>query len=140
VVKEIIVEKIEWTKEIATGIKEIDDQHKVFIHICSELVNCADRCFESLKIIATIKKLEKIAEEHFSTEGRLMAASYYTDKKGHYRLHGHFLEELKKVRNRAEAGETGPEFAAEIKERLADWFIIHIRKNDMKMASYLVKK
>lgn len=134
------MEKIEWSKEIATGIKEIDEQHKVFIHMCAALVNCADSCFESLKIIATIKKLEKVAEEHFSTEGKIMAESYYTDKKGHYKLHGHFLEELKKIRSRAEAGETGHEFAAEIKARLADWFILHIRKNDMKMASYIVKK
>ena len=134
------MEKIEWTKEIATGIKEIDDQHRVFIHMCSELINCADRCFESIRIIANIKKLEKIAEEHFSTEGRLMAESMYADKKGHFRLHGHFLEELKKIRGRAEAGETGPEFAAEIKEHLLDWFIIHIKKNDMKLASYIIKK
>lgn len=134
------MEKIEWTREIATGIKEIDGQHKRFIHICAGLVNCADRCFESLKIIDNIKKLEKIADEHFSTEGRIMAESYYPDKKGHFKLHGHFLEELKKIKSRAEAGETGPEFAAEIKERLADWFILHIRKNDIKMASYILKK
>jgi hemerythrin-like metal-binding protein len=134
------MEKIEWTSDIATGIKEIDEQHKVFIKLCAALVGCADGCLESTKIIGNVKKLEKIAEEHFSTEGRLMARSYYTDKKGHYRLHAHFLDELRKVKSRAEAGETGHEFAAEIKERLADWFIIHIKKNDMKMAGYLKSK
>jgi hemerythrin len=134
------MDKIEWTKDIATGIKEIDEQHKVFIHLCGNLVYCADRCMESLKIIASIKKLEKTAEEHFSTEGRLMAETYYTDKKGHLKLHAHFLDELRTIKSRAEAGETGTEFAGEIKERLADWFILHIKKNDMKMASYILKK
>ena len=133
------MEKIEWTKEIATGIKEIDEQHKEFIRDCALIVNCADRCDESKKIIANIKKLEKMAETHFSTEGRIMEESHYADKAGHFKLHAHFLDELKKVKSRAEAGETGHEFALEIKERLADWFILHIRRNDMKIASYIVK-
>ena len=135
-----MMEKIEWTKEIATGIREIDEQHKVFIKDCAAIVSCADKCFESAKIIASIKKLERFAKEHFSTEGKIMEDSHYADKAGHFRLHVHFMEELKKVKSRAEAGETGHEFALEIKERLADWFIIHIRKNDMKIASYIVQK
>jgi len=134
------VEKIEWTHEIATGIPEIDREHREFIHACAGIVNCADRCLESKKVIMSMRKLESIAEAHFSTEGRMMAQSMYTDKKGHYRLHGHFLEELKALKSRAEAGETGHEFAAEIKERLADWFILHIKKTDMKMAQFLKLK
>ena len=134
------VEKIEWTKELATGIEDIDSQHKVFIRDCAEIATCADKCLESLKVIAKIKKLERDADAHFSTEGRIMAASMYPDKQGHYKLHAHFLDELRKIKARAESGETGHEFAADIKERLADWFILHIKKNDIKMASYIVNK
>jgi hemerythrin-like metal-binding protein len=132
--------KIEWTKEIATGIKEIDEQHKKFISACANIAAGAEKSAEPVRISAAIKKLEGIALEHFSTEGSLMAGSFYPDKKGHYKLHGFFLEELKKVKSRAEAGETGPEFAVEIKDRLADWFILHIKKNDIKMASYIISK
>ncbi len=134
------MEKIEWTREIATGIEEIDKQHKLFIKTCSDITLCADRCFESNRVTADIRKLEKIAAAHFSTEEKIMEESHYADKAGHYRLHMHFMDELKQVRSRAEAGETGREFALEIKERLADWFIMHIKMNDMKLVSYIVKK
>jgi hemerythrin-like metal-binding protein len=134
------MDKIEWTEELATGIPEIDKQHKVFLKICSDLVNCADDCNDSRKILENILKLEKFAVVHFATEGKIMNDTLYTDKSGHYRLHEHFLEELRAVRNRARAGETGSDFAEEIKENIADWFILHVRKNDIKMASFVIKK
>jgi hemerythrin len=128
------------SKELFTGNQLIDKQHAEFLKICSQAADCADDCGEPMKIINFLKKLEHSAEEHFSAEGKIMEDSIYPDKQGHWRLHGHFLDELHAVQQMAESGETGSGFAKEIHERLGHWFLLHIKKNDLKLFSYIINK
>jgi hemerythrin-like metal-binding protein len=134
------MEKLDLTKDLITGNIHIDKQHREFLNLCSEAADCSEECGESMKIIAYLKKLEVSAEEHFSTEGKLMEESFYPDKKGHWKLHGHFIDELHTVQRLAESGETGKQFAKEIYDRLGMWFILHIKKNDLKLFSYIINK
>ncbi len=134
------MDKIMLSKELYTGNTLIDRQHAEFLAICSRAVECAEHCGESMKIMAFLKKLELAAEEHFSTEGKIMEDSIYPDKKGHLKLHGYFIDELRAIQRIAEAGETGERFAKDINERLGQWFVLHIRKNDLKLFSYITNK
>jgi hemerythrin len=134
------MEKLELSKELLTGNTLIDKQHTEFLGLCWRAAECADNCGESMIIIAFLKKLEVAAETHFSSEGKIMEDSIYPDKQGHWRLHGHFLDELHAIQRLAESGETGRSFAKEIHERLGHWFLLHIKKNDMKLFSYIIKK
>ena len=84
------MEKIRWTQEIATGLREIDGQHKKFLKLCDDIVQLAAGSQSSVKIGEAMARLEKFAEE--------------------------------------------------IKERIADWFVLHIKKNDTRMATYVIKK
>jgi hemerythrin len=129
--------KIQYTPALATGIKEIDDQHKRFISLCAAIVESAEKS-ESKEIEKEkIDALDKYAYVHFHTEHAFMAQYKYPDAEGHKKLHAHFMEELKAIRSRAIHGETGKEFAGEIKEKIAHWFILHIQKNDKKMLGFI---
>jgi hemerythrin len=87
-----------------------------------------------------MKKLKQLANEHFITESGLYNNSMYPDKAGHDRLHAQFMQELLELEKRASAGAAGEKFAVEIRERLTDWFVLHIQKNDIQMASYILQK
>lgn len=134
------MEKIEWTNELKLGIDVLDGQHKKFIKMCAEIEDCAKSPKKCEKAVATMEKLKKLAIEHFITESGLYNKTMYPDKAGHDRLHAHFLEELLGLEKRSQRGEAGEKFAVEIREKLTDWFVLHIEKNDIQMASYILKK
>lgn len=125
--------KIHYTPELSTGLKEIDDQHRRFISLCAAVVASAQKCEDCRIEQEKITALDHYARIHFATEAAFMTQYKYPDAEGHRRLHAHFMDELKKIRARAGGGEAGAEFAAEIKEKISDWFILHIEKNDKKM-------
>jgi hemerythrin len=134
------MEKIEWTKNLQLGIDVLDRQHKDVIAAMAAAVGAAEGSAGKKQLIGLFDKLRDILMKHFETEEKLMDNSDYPDIDGHKVLHGEFMEEFEDILYKAGSGETGPKFAQELKENVADWFILHIQKNDLKMAPYIVEK
>ncbi len=132
--------KYELTKKLLTGISVIDKQHKEFIAACTALADAVGNSDAYPAVKKAVAALEKKAIAHFKTEGGLMKDSEYPAKAGHYKLHEYFYDELKVIDKIAASGRTGPDFAKEINERLTGWFLLHIEKNDLKMAGYVKEK
>lgn len=134
------MEKISLTEDMKTGITIVDKQHREFIKECLVVESCAKNPALCFRAVESMKKLDSTAKEHFVTEEEIFNASMYPDKKGHARLHVHFLAELHALKKKSESGKAGKEFAHEVREKLTEWFVLHIKKNDMEMASYILKK
>jgi len=133
------MEKIRWTKELSLGIRELDDQHREIIKNLGDIVAAAQSGTNTM-LLKLMKEANSGFAAHFAAEEKIMAASPYPDTAGHEVLHGEFMEEFEDLESRAFHGEIGEKFASEIKENAADWFILHIKKNDIKMASYIIRK
>jgi hemerythrin-like metal-binding protein len=131
------MEKNGWTEKLATGNSEIDRQHKEFINMCSGAAELAEKGSGAETLREALDKLSKYAWVHFEYEGTLIDEAGYPEAEGHKRLHSFFLDEIKAVFRKAEAGSTGESFAEEMMERLSDWFILHIEKNDIKLFLYI---
>jgi len=53
------------------------------------------------------------------------------------KLHKYFMDEIETIKKKIEAGEKGETFAKKIKEKMTDWFIIHINKTDRKLGKFI---
>jgi len=131
------MEKVKWTKALATGVEIMDKQHKIFLELCDNLDQSVNSGKAKSEILSDIKCLEDYAKDHFATEKGIMEKNKYPEKEGHLKLHSYFLDEMKVMKEKAVAGETGEEFASLIKEKVTDWFVIHIDKTDRKLGKYV---
>jgi hemerythrin-like metal-binding protein len=131
------MEKVQWVKDLATGIEIMDKQHKVFLELCDNLDQSTVSGKDKSEILSDIKFLEDYARVHFSTEKVLMEKHKYPEKEGHLKLHSYFMDEMKAIKKKAADGETGLEFAELIKEKVTDWFVIHIDKTDRKLGKFI---
>jgi hemerythrin len=129
--------KVTWTDDLEMGVPVLDEQHKELIALVLQIIELINSQGSRRRILDLLRKFKNDAIKHFSTEEKLMDASYYTDKKGHKKLHVHFMKELQETINKIERGIGGAECAEELKENVAEWFIHHIRKNDVTLASYI---
>lgn len=130
------MEKVQWTKALATGIEIMDKQHKIFLELCDNLDQSVVRGKDKSEILSDIQFLEDYARVHFATEKEIMEKNKYPEKEGHLKLHSYFMDEMKVIKKKAEAGETGIKFAKLIKEEVTDWFVIHIDKTDRKLGKF----
>jgi hemerythrin len=131
------MEKVKWIKKMATNVELIDKQHKTFLELCDNLDQSVNSSKSKNEVLTDIKFLEDYSKVHFSTEKKLMEEKKYPEIAGHIKLHTYFLDEIKIIREKAAAGLNGVEFASEIKEKVTDWFVIHIEKTDKKLGKYI---
>ncbi len=131
------MEKIIWTKDLKLGIKILDEQHKELITRVSDIIESMGLNEKKDYTIDLLKRFKNEAIRHFSTEEKYMDNSDYPDTDGHKRLHESFMKEFQTLANKVLKGEAGTECAVEFKENIGDWFIRHIRMNDLKLASYI---
>src|ERR1035437_2460571 len=134
------MEKVKWTKELATGVEIMDKQHKMFLELCDNLDQSVNKGKAKNDILSDMKSLEDYAKVHFAAEKEIMEKSKYPETDGHIKLHAVFMDEVNIIRKKAVAGESGPNFASEIKEKVTDWFVMHIDRTDRKLGKFINNK
>jgi hemerythrin len=125
------------TRESETGIRELDGQHRQIERSLLKVSRAAAQSADKNLIIPLLDKTRNLILEHFKLEEKYMDDSDYPDTDGHKVLHGEFMEEFEDIYYKARTGMTGPEFARELRENVAGWFVMHIEKNDSKLAFYI---
>jgi hemerythrin-like metal-binding protein len=133
------MKNIKWTDDLKLGIADLDAQHKEIIKTLANIAAAAAAA-DNAGFVKLLKKANAQFVEHFATEEKYMDNSLYPDTAGHKVLHGEFMEEFEDMAGRELHGENGEKFAVELKEKVGDWFILHIKKNDIKLATYVLKK
>jgi hemerythrin len=130
------VQIIEWSSQLAIGIKVIDLQHRTLLRMTNDLfTGClygskiADQYFQS-----TVHQTVDYIRRHFITEERLMEAIAYPQLAEHRRQHGAFIKELLVHVRKFEAGDQLiPNHFARY---LRDWILSHIAIMDKKYGDY----
>jgi len=83
-----------WQEDMATGVPEIDGDHRriaaIFDRLCQSLFQSNDR----EAIIATLSELVEVMCEHISREEELMRRIEYEDGGRHKRDHDDFINML----------------------------------------------
>jgi hemerythrin-like metal-binding protein len=117
-----------WSSEYATGVAQIDAQHKeLFARVAtlhSAMMSGAGRA----KVVELVGFLAEYTVKHFSEEEALMVRARYADIDKHRALHRTLLEQVGGLRAKLDRGETLK--TMEVTDFLAGWLRHHILKID----------
>jgi len=128
---------LKWKDEYSVGVDEIDNQHKEFIDILSQMYSAIYSHQIEEKMPGLLKLLEHHTVIHFATEERYFEKYHYpegNDHKGEHRL----LEQ--KARDYiARYTPNNTQLLFELLDFLEDWFVIHSEGHDLKYGEYFKK-
>lgn len=136
-------EPIEWNDSFETGIREIDEQHRI-------LVNTLNEANEKLAGDVSLDFVEQITQDllsyalyHFETEEELMHEYGYADESTedadtHLQQHRSFSGQVVKVRDNLRAGI--PISREELITFLNNWLVNHILNTDKKLGAFIAAK
>lgn len=117
---------MQWTEDLETGIKVIDDQHKRIINYINELHHASETGNEA-EVQEVLAGLLDYTITHFQFEEELQEKAGYPFLKAHQRVHEIFMKRIATFRERAEKGEN---IIPELLSMLKVWLSSHIKGDD----------
>ena len=125
---------MEWKKEYAVGIHELDEQHKALTECISSIEQAVAR-YDRPSADAALARLADLAQTHFTVEESLMRIHDYPRLEEHADDHKLFSVHLKTLQERFIP--TGV-FHDRI-EFLHAWWDAHVQKHDKSCALHFLK-
>ena len=126
--------KIKWTKDLETGVGEIDWQHKECIRLINALLdNQLHKGSEALTDKG-FRFMKRYIREHFQLEEKLMRKSGYLAFAEHKEFHDSFKADMEKMWQQYERG---ADVALKLNYQLVNLFINHINTLDKGMTRHV---
>lgn len=122
-----------WDDQLATGIPEIDSQHRGLFQLLEEL-RARSGVEPDESGLLTVRQLLSYADLHFSTEERVMRESGYPDLSRHETAHRALQESTTESLTRILDHHLRE---AEVGALLEAWLVDHIREEDLPLARWL---
>jgi hemerythrin len=149
--------RIVWTKDLNTGIPELDNQHKRILELINRLHDLLDRQLarahghpgqmiqplfppedgQSKEIALTIEDVLDYTFTHLIFEEALMDEQHYPYAGAHKKTHDAFRQRALGFQAFLQAGE---DVAEELLHMLTNWLFNHIKDDDFTMAGYVLGK
>lgn len=128
---------MQWSSDLATGVAEIDNQHKEIFSRFDRLFAACSEGKGKEEVLRLLLFLQEYVKEHFSAEERLQLRSAYPEYSEHKAQHTNFIAEVERLaREFAAEGATLP-LVIKTNKALSSWLLQHISKTDMAFAGYL---
>ncbi|MCL1907965.1 MAG: bacteriohemerythrin [Holophagaceae bacterium] len=129
-----------WTKDLETGNRFIDDQHKKLIDALNALYDAHRGGLGDQEIEKTMGFLVDYTLMHFDEEEDLAARNNYPDYLRHKRLHDGFRDVARDLLNKLLDGPPTEDFIVSVYSTIGQWVISHIMGEDFKLAAFLKAK
>ena len=128
---------MEWNSNLATGVTEIDNQHREIFNRVNRLSAACSEGKGKEEVLRLLLFLEDYIKEHFAAEERLQLRHGYPDYAAHKSQHTRFIADV--ARLTAAFREEGATLTLVImtNKTLVSWLVQHIGKTDMEFAKYL---
>ena len=130
---------IEWTPDLSVGIGEIDSQHREFIKRADSFIESVAQGQGTEKLEETVNFFLDYAEKHFLTEEMFMVQFAYPETTPHKKLHNNFREYMDGLKGRIKNNRASITLE-DVKEKVAEWFLNHIKNVDARLGAFLKKK
>lgn len=127
---------IEWTENLAVGVENIDEQHKVLFEKVNELLEACSLGQGKTVIGDTIIFLGEYTKKHFNDEEKYMLSINYPEYNKQKELHTNFISELEKINN--DYMETGNKLllTISVNSMVVKWLTYHISIEDKKIGEF----
>lgn len=128
---------IQWTEDLATGITEIDKQHKELYNRVNALLDATAKGKGQEEVAKVIDFLGDYVKSHFETEEKNMVKYDYPDYQSHKAQHTQFLSEFSDLKNKYEKDGVTSHLVVVVRNRVFDWLRNHIGKIDKALGGFL---
>ncbi|MGA2192762.1 MAG: bacteriohemerythrin [Nitrospirota bacterium] len=131
---------MEWNESFATGIKEIDDQHKEIFKEVGWLLDACRHGKGQEKIGDMVRFLGEYVSKHFWMEETLQQINDFPLYQEHKAMHAEFTRDFTKLREEFEEKGATLNFIHRINTLVIDWLVHHITREDKKIAEFIKNK
>ena len=137
---------VNWDQDLEIGIETIDSQHRAFFEQRDKFVTaCTELLKEEGDSKATRNEIDNLFyfltdyfKTHFDDEEELLQEREYPYYEEHKQRHRKFIQEVQEIKYEfLERDEIDIELVHQLKDKITDWFVNHIAKEDKKIAKYL---
>lgn len=131
---------MEWTSNLATGVSEIDNQHR---EIFARVNRLSEACSEGKgkeEVLNLLNFLGDYVKEHFAAEEKLQIREGYPQYAAHKSQHNRFIADLERLAATFRAEGATLSLVIMTNKTLAAWLVQHISQVDMEFATYLKKQ
>ncbi len=128
---------IEWLPELETKYDNIDTQHRQLFALLNDLLEGCSREADIDTLRKSLDFLVQYTEQHFQDEETLQRIYSYPEYDRHKQQHEAFKGVVGKLAQRFTDNASPAELGNEINRVVAQWFLQHIRNEDIKMVWHI---
>lgn len=128
---------IQLTKDLETGLVEIDNQHRELFKRVNALFDACNAKKGKEEVGHTLDFLCNYVHEHFQNEEAYQRRYNYPAYPGHSKLHNDFLNEVNELKKEFDKDGATLSFIIKFNKEVVDWLINHIGKVDKKFGEFV---
>lgn len=123
--------KMVWREEFATGIEELDDQHKVMFDKVNELLEAVRSGLPDDRIGSLVTSLHEDAVVHFECEEGHMDSRKCSVCAANRVAHREFLRDFLDLKEQFEREGATAHFVDQVHQKVCNWMTTHIMAMDI---------
>lgn len=131
---------VQWTPDLAVGLKEIDEQHKELYSRINQLLEACGQGKGKEVVGDTLKFLEDYIVTHFGNEETYMKRFAYPEYDQHKSQHTFYIKSLNELKEILANEGPGIHLIVSTNSVVVEWLNNHIRQTDIKLAAFLKDK
>ena len=130
---------MKWSDRYATGVEQIDDQHKMIFKMAEDFRAALDEGGGERVYSWMLESLDLYVRTHFGFEERCMDKYSCPVAEGNKRAHARFVEVLSGFQQRYTAGGFNPVDARALVDSVDQWLVDHICRIDVRLKEVVDK-
>ncbi len=127
---------VTWTPDLSVGIRNIDDQHKIWFDKANELFEAGRQQKAKEYINTMIDFLDEYTKKHFKDEEAYMEEIRYPEIDAQKKAHASFISDLAKLKNDYNGAGGNLMVILNANKMVISWLTNHIRQMDKKIGEY----
>lgn len=128
-----------WSKEMETGNHQIDMEHKQLVGKINDFYQACGEGKGTEECLNVLRFLKRYTATHFAHEEKLQQESHYPDFHRHKLLHKSFIQAVDSIEEKLIKEGSSVSLVVEINQKIGNWLIDHIKKEDVKIARHIGK-
>ena len=129
--------KIEWDNSLATGIKSIDEEHKMLIERLNSVTEAIEKHLDEGTIVKTLDFLLDYTDFHFSNEEKFISDNGYPGLEFQQEQHKKFKNSINQIILDYQEDGADKDIARQIYDLLFVWLKKHIMEVDHQLTKYV---
>ena len=123
---------IQWRKEFATGVAEVDHEHQELVGLINELHEQIGADAPRETVSEFLGEVFAKISAHFALEETVMRKHDYDEYADHKADHEKLLDDLRDIMDDFDAGRGG-DYKKALSTAVRDWFVNHFKTKDARL-------